>query len=112
LFQVEFWKNGRHLKFRLKKDAKNRIAEFCKIYFPLTSKFYIGGSQYKFNSKYPRKDSDVDLYIFNSNFTNIEFDKEASLHFTLALGYKIQIFTVSKKFQNPVTQGMEQLIYE
>lgn len=112
LFLIEFWKNGRHPKFRINQQQKNRIFQFYQVYFKNCDSIYIGGSQSKFNIKNPKKDSDIDLYIFSKYYEGISLNEQISKDFKLSLGLNIQVFLVNLRFKDPIVQGMEQLIYE
>lgn len=107
--QIEYWKTGRHPKFRVNDLEKKRIIDFCRLLLPQCKSLYLGGSQSKFNKKHPMKSSDIDLYVFIDTGGVIQFDEISSKNFTLSLGSKIQIFFVHNKFKDPIVIGMEKL---
>jgi hypothetical protein len=73
---------------------------------------YIGGSQSRnCTFKYPTKMSDVDVYVFLKNSSQVPWIKNAdnSLYATKCLGHGIEVFEIAIKYKQEVTKGMEQI---
>jgi hypothetical protein len=97
----------------LSNTERERIANFISLlYGKSLESMYIGGSQSRnCTFKYPTKMSDVDVYVFLKNSSQVPWIKNAdnSLYATKCLGHGIEVFEIAIKYKQEVTKGMEQI---
>lgn len=111
-------KNLRCKRYRITEAQKERIKLFLlEFYTTSPIEVFIGGSQSIYSKKYPTKNSDIDLYIFNNTRYKagvkgdiIWEDSSLQQDISLCLGYKINIFQVNNIYKASTIIGMEKLI--